>query len=134
MSDAIAFLPLALMPFFYGAIVKLAAFLFRRTQLRWPHAIVYGLIVIVVGALGALLNRSSGFSLPLPAAIVCGLALQLSLGGWYFGSRATTSCGSSLHFKGGVMLSLIAYGIIIAVGIAFAIILPALQGPARLAN
>jgi hypothetical protein len=134
MSDAIAFLPLALLAFFYCAVVKLAAFLFRRTQLRWPHAFVYGLSVIVVGVLGALLNRSFGFSLPLPVAFVCGLGLQLSLGGWYFGSRATTSFGSSLHFKGGVMLSLIAYGIIVALGIAFAIILPALLGPARLTN
>jgi hypothetical protein len=126
MSIAFALLPLALVPCLYAALVKVAAFLFRRTQLRWSHALVYGFLALVVGAAGTLLNRVLGSPLPLPLALLGGLALQLTLGGWYFGPRATTATGASLEFKGGVLLSLVAYGLVFVLGVVVAVVVPAL--------
>jgi len=80
-----------------------------------------------VGAAGALLNRVLGSPLPLPLAFLAGLALQLALGGWYLGPRATTAVGASLEFKGAVLLSLLAYGLLLAFGVLAAVIVPALH-------
>ena len=127
MSIAFSLLPLVLAPCLYAALTKLAAFVFRRAHLRWSHALVYGFLAFALGATGALLNVALGSPLPLPLTLLAGLALQLALGGWYLGPRVATAAGTTLKFKGGVLLSLVAYGLVIAFGIMAAVIVPALH-------
>jgi hypothetical protein len=121
----IQFLPLLLAPLLYALFAKLGAFLFRRTQLRWLHAIVFGVLVLLVGGVSAATNRMAGKPLPIAAALLLGLAILLLLGGWYLGPRAKTADGSPLRFKGGLMLSLVIYGLFLAVGLV-AVLLPLL--------
>ena len=127
MSAILVLLPLFLVPFFYAALVKLAALLFRRTKLSWKHALLFGLMAFVVGVAGTLLNKATGSVLPLPLAALIGLSIQLALGGWYLGSRASTQQGAPLAFKGGVVLSLVAYLIVVIVGVIAAVVVPLMQ-------
>lgn len=127
MSFAISLLPIALAPCFYAVLVKLAAFIVRRTKLRWSQAFIYGVLAVVAAGIGAVLNVATGSLLPLPVALLAGLALQLLLGGWYFGSRAVNAAGSTIEFKGGVILSLVAYVLAFNLGILAAVIVPVLH-------
>lgn len=121
------FLPLLLAPLLYAALAKAAAFLFRRTQLSWLHALVFGFLVLLIGGAGAVLNRISGFPLPTAVALLLGLIVLLMLGGLYLGPRARTAGGVALQFKGGVLLALVMYGLVFVLGIIAAVGLPMLQ-------
>ena len=119
-------LQLALVVIFYAALTKLAARIFRRTQLSWKHAFVFGALATLIGTLGAVVNQGLGGVLPLPVALALGLGIQLCLGGWYLGTRARTGSGEPLAFKGGVLLSLVAYCIIFVVGVVAGVVIPML--------
>ena len=121
------FLPLLLAPLLYSVLAKAAALLFRRTQLSWLHAVVFGLLVLLVGGVGAVLNRVFGFPLPTAVALLLSFIVLLLLGGWYLGPRAKNAEGVALQFKGGVLLALVMYGLVLALGIVAAIGLPMLQ-------
>jgi len=125
------FLPLLLAPLLYALLVKAAAFLFRRTQLSWLHAIVFGILVLLVGGTGAILNKAAGFPLPMALSLLLGLAAILLLGGWYLGPRAKSANGFALQFKGGVLLSLVAYGLVFVLGVVAALLIPLLQHAAQ---
>ena len=112
------------MPALYALLTKAAAFLFRRTQLRWLHAFVFGVLVLLVGGTGAFLNQAAGKPLPMVLSILLGLTSLLLVGGWYLGPRAKTSDGAALQFKGGVLLSLVAYGLVFALGLVVAVLMP----------
>ena len=127
MSAILILLPLLLVPFLYAALVKLAALVFRRTKLAWKHAFLFALLAFLVGVLGTLLNKATGSLLPLPLAALIALSIQLALGGWYLGSRATTQQGVPLAFKGGVILLLVAYVMVVVIGVAAAIVVPLMQ-------
>ena len=128
MSIVISLLPLMLVPVLYAALVKLAALLLARTKLRWSHALVFGLLGTLLGAGAALANKATGSVVPTAGAILIGLALQLTLGGWYFGPRAFNATGNPVRFKGGVVLSLLAFVLVLVVGVLPAVVLPALLG------
>ncbi|MET3117168.1 putative neutral ceramidase superfamily lipid hydrolase [Undibacterium sp. GrIS 1.8] len=121
MSLAFSFLPLLLMPCIFALLIKLAAFLYKRTQLRWTHALIYGVIVSVLSTITTILNNVTGRVLPVYFAFIIGLALQLLLGGWYLGPKATNTDNAPILFKGGVILSLISYLLVVVTGILAAI-------------
>lgn len=121
------FLPLLLAPLLYALLTKAAAFLFRRTRLSWPHALVFGLLVFLVSGAGAVLNFLAGHPFPLPLTLLLSLAVPLLLGGWYLGPRAKSPEGVSLQFKGGALLALVVYGLVLALGVITAVALPLLE-------
>jgi hypothetical protein len=127
MSAAFSLLPLVLLPVIYASLIKLAARLLRRTQLSWKHAILFGTIALVVGVIGTLANQSTGQVLPPLVAGLIGKAIQLALGGWYLGTRALAVSDEPVGFGRGVLLSLIALGIVFGIGVAATALLPALQ-------
>jgi hypothetical protein len=127
MSILISLVPLVAMVVMLATIAKLGAWLFRRTKLSWKHALIFAVFISVLSAGGAVLNRASGWMLPLPVAVLAGLALHLALGGWYFGPRASTAAGVPLAFKGGVLLALVAYGIAFVLGVVGALAIPMLH-------
>ena len=120
------FLPLLLTPLLFALLAKAAAFLFRRTQLSWLHAVVFGALLLLVGGAGTLVNRLAGMPLPAAISILLGLLVVLLVGGLYLGARAKTAEGVTLQFKGGVLLALVTYGLVIALGIVLAVVLPML--------
>lgn len=130
MTNLISLLPLLLAVLLFGVFAKVAARILRRTQLGWSHALIFGLIVFVLGAIGAFANRATGQLLPLPVAVVAALLLQLSVGGWYLGPRATNTAGEPIAFRGGAMLSFVAYLLVVGFGVLCALVLPLLlRGP-----
>jgi hypothetical protein len=87
----------------YIACIKLAARLYRRTQLSWKHAAVFGvllfLVLLAVGTCVRWLNLVSG---PVPSSlldIATGLLAQLAVGGWFLGPRARTAPEHRLRSK-----------------------------------
>jgi hypothetical protein len=124
MSILFMLLPLLLLPLFYAVFTKAAAFLLRRTQLSWLHALVFGILALLVGGAGAILNHAMSMPLPMPLAILLGLVAFLVVGGWYLGPRAKSTEGIAVQFKGGVLLSLIAYGLVFVLGILAAVAIP----------
>jgi hypothetical protein len=121
------FLPLLLTPLLFALLAKAAAFLFRRTQLRWLHALVFGILLLVVGGTGTIANRLAGMPLPAAISLLLGLLAVLLVGGWYLGPRAKTAEGVPLQFKGGALLALVTYGLVFALGIIPAVVLPMLR-------
>ena len=119
-------LQLAFMVVLYAALAKLAARLLRRTQLSWKHSFAYGAIAVLAGTIGTVIHQSLGGVLPLPVALALGIGMQLGIGGWFLGSRALTASGEQVGFKGGVLLSLVATGIILAFGILAGVVIPML--------
>jgi hypothetical protein len=112
----------------YVACIKLAARLFRRTQLSWRHAWIFGValfaVLFAVGALVRLLPFESGPLLSHLVYLAIDLVAQLAFGGWFLGPRAKTTEGAPVAFKGGALLSLIAYGLVFSFSVAAAAALP----------
>jgi hypothetical protein len=122
MPELPGLVPLVFTILAYVACTKLAAWLYRRTQLSWKHALFFGAVLFgvlfVVGALVRWLNPVPGPVLASVAFLAVDLAAQLTVGGWFLGPRAKTSAGAPVEFKGGALLSLIAYGLVFVLSIA----------------
>ena len=135
MQQLLSLVPLAFTVLAYIACIKLAARLYRRTQLSWKHAAVFGvvlfLVLLAIGTCVRWLNLVSG---PVPSSlldIATGLGAQLAVGAWFLGPRARTTAGAPVAFKGGALLALIAYVLVFSLSTATALLLPLL---ARLAG
>ena len=131
MSAALILLPIALVPVLYALLLKLSAFLLRRTQMSWKHAFVFGLLGLAVGVVGSLANRVTGYALPGLVVGLLGFAIQISLGGWYFGPRARTAAGEAVGFARGALLSLVSFAIVFLFGVGAAILVPVLQNASQ---
>jgi hypothetical protein len=124
MTLMVSLIPLFLAPFLYAIVVKLAAFLFRRTILTWKHALIFGVLAIVIGACGTATNYVSGRLLAPLLTVLLGVAIQIVLGGWYLGSRARISEELSVGFVRGMFLTLIAVGILLFLCVAVTLAFP----------
>jgi hypothetical protein len=128
MPELPGLVPTAFTIFSYVVCVKLAARLFRRTQLSWKHALVFGFVLFaVLFAVGAVVRWLSSTQDPILTSLVdlsTGLVAQLAVGAWLLGSRATTAAQAPLGFKGGGLLALITYGLIFSLSLAAAIVMP----------
>ena len=62
----------------------------------------------------------------LRTSIILGLAVQLTLGGWYLGPRALALTGEAVAFKGGAIIAAIGFAIIFALGVLAAVLGPLL--------
>ena len=130
MTQLAGLLPFAFTVFAYVACIKLAARLFRRTQLSWKHALLFGvLLFVVLFAVGGLVRWLNPVPGPVLASVVflaVDLAAQLAVGGWFLGPRAKTGAGAPVEFKGGVLRALIAYGLVFFLSLAATAALPVL--------
>lgn len=126
MSAVFSLLPLAFTFVLYAVLIKLAARLYRRSLLPWKHAFAFGALAMLVGGLGALLNYASGFVLGPLLSVLLGLAVQLALGGWYLGPRVLSLSGHPVAFKGGASIAAIGVGIVFALGVVAAVLVPLL--------
>ena len=113
----LSFLQLLLSTALYTSIVKLAAFLYKRSRLSWRDACIFSLILLMILGGGTLLNRLSGNAVPLVVSIAAGMVIQAGVGAWYLAPRARTATGEALGTKGAAMLALIAYVLIASLGL-----------------
>jgi hypothetical protein len=124
MTGLFSLLPFAVTVLAYIVCIKLAAKLFRRTQLSWTHAGVFGallfVVLLAVGALARWLNPVPAPMLAYVLYLAVDLVAQLAVGGWFLGPRARTSAGAPVEFKGGALLALIAYGLVFILSLAAA--------------
>jgi len=112
-----SFVPLLLSVALYTSIVKLAAFLYKRSRLSWRDACIFSLILLMILGGGTLLNRLSGNAVPLVVSIAAGMVIQAGVGAWYLAPRARTATGEALGTKGAATLALIAYVLIASLGL-----------------
>jgi hypothetical protein len=128
MPELPGLVPIAFTIFSYVVCVKLAAWLYRRTQLSWKHAFIFGVVLfMVLFAVGAVVRSLGAGSDPIRQSLVdlaTGLAAQLGLGAWWLGSRARTRADAPLELKGGALLALMTYGLVFFFSLAAAIALP----------
>jgi hypothetical protein len=118
-----SFIQLLISTALYTSIVKLAAFLYRRARLSWRDACIFSLMLLLVLGAGTLLNRLSGDAVPLAISVAAGMVIQVGIGAWYLAPRAHTATGAALGAKGGAILALIAYGLIVVFGLLAAMAL-----------
>jgi hypothetical protein len=121
MSSFPSFIPLLLSVALYTSLVKLAAFLCHRALLSWRDACIFSLILLMVLGAGTLLNRLSGNALPVALLVAAGLVIQVGIGAWFLAERARNAGGAPLGSKGGAMLALIAYALIVSLGLLAAL-------------
>jgi hypothetical protein len=130
MQQLLSLVPFAFTVLAYIACIKLAARLYRRSQLSWKHAAIFGvvlfLVLLAVGTCVRWLNLVSGPVFSSLLDIATGLLAQLAVGGWFLGPRARTADGVRLGFKGGALLALIAYALVFSLSMAAAFLLPLL--------
>lgn len=124
----VSFLPLILLFVVFTSMVKLAAFLYRRAKVAWLHAFLYCLLVFATAAVLGTLHNAIGAPLHVLLLVVAALATQLAVGGWYLGPRAKTSNGQPLEFRGGALLSLITYALLVAICVVPALVYFGLRG------
>ena len=117
MSSFPSIVPLLLSVVLYTSVNKLAAFLYKRARLSWRDACIFSLILLMVLGLGTLLNRLSGNAVPLAVLVAAGLVIQVSLGAWFLASRARSVTGAPLGSKGGAAVALIAYALMVSLGV-----------------
>lgn len=113
----LSFVQLLLSTALYTSIVKLAAFLYRRSRLSWRDACIFSLLLLMVLGTGTLLNRLSGDAVPLALSVAAGMVIQVGIGAWYLAPRASTVSGEALGAKGGAVLALIAYALVASLGL-----------------
>ena len=131
MDFVFVLLPLVLMGITFTAFVKLAALLYRRTNLSWTHAFVFFVLVMFVSAIVATVSQVVGQLIPLVVVFPVGWAAQLAMGGWYLGPRAKTADGQPLAFKRGMLLALAFLGLLFAFVAIATVAMPGLRDVAR---
>lgn len=119
--DTISILLQLMVVAFYTGTVKLAALLYKRTQLAWLHACVFSLMMLALLVGGAYLNHRSGYVVPDLVGIAATVVIQMGLGAWYFAVRARTAGGAPLGSHGAAKLALLAYSFLVPVGLAWVV-------------
>ena len=127
MSLVFIVIPLVLMVLLYGAVIKLAAKLFKGSSVQWKHAFIFAAIAGFIGFAAAVISRASGFVLGPLLGLLLGLTLQAMLGGWYLGPRGFRASGESLTFRGGFAVSAISGAILFAVSLTLLLTVQALS-------
>ena len=112
MQILLSFVPFLVMLTLCAAYAKLAARIFRRSSLSWRNSFLFALLLGVLAIVGRATSSAFAFSLPLALGLLVGLAINLLLGGWFFGARATDTHGRLLGWGRGMALSAIMFGLL----------------------
>lgn len=130
MTQLLSLVPLAFTILAYIACIKLAARLYRRSQLSWRHAAAFGaLLFVLLLAVGAGTRALNPVPDPVFASlldIATGLLAQLAMGAWFLGPRVRTIGDAPMGPKGGALLALLCYALVFVFSITAAFLLPLL--------
>ncbi len=127
MPAAFTFILLLVLLAVYAVLIWLAAKAYKKSSLPWRHAIGFSVLIFVASAVGTFLSQLAGRASGPAAAVALGFAVQLVLGGWYLGPRLKTASGEPAGFKGGALVSAVAYGLVVLLGTLFAVLVPILS-------
>jgi hypothetical protein len=107
----ISFLPIALSLCLYTSFIKWGARLFRKTKITWKASFLYvvGLLLFVV--LWQIFLRSLEINLPISAALIAGLILNISYGVWFFSKFAKTSSDEPINPIAAAKLTGVIFGL-----------------------
>lgn len=117
MSEIFGLLPLVLALALVACFVKLAARILRRTLISWKSALLFSLILFVLTTVKFLSGLSFSAVLPPVVALLIGIAITLSVGSWFFSSRAITAEGSKVGWLGGLKLTSLSFGLMLLIAI-----------------
>lgn len=124
MTALVMSLPLLLTPLLYAALIKVAAFILRRIKVSWKHALLFVLLAMVVGAMGAFANLATDRVIPAPLVGLISVAVQLALGSWYFKDRARLVSGAPVGLGRGALLALIAIAFVVVLATIVMVVFP----------
>lgn len=105
-----------------AALLKLAAKLYRRTRLSWTHALVFAVLYDIVALACIVAVVATRSAPPLGLAIPVGLLIQVSLAGWFFGTRAQSTTEEQIGFKGGAILHVIALLLLLGIAVLLGLV------------
>ena len=105
MSALISLLPILLSIFLIACFVKLAALVLRRTVVSWRNTFLFALILLVLTMAKVVSSLAFSASLPPVAALALGVLVTLTVGSWFFSSRATNPAGTEIGWLGGFKLT-----------------------------
>lgn len=103
----------------YASFAKLAARMYRRSQLSWKAALGFGALVAPLAFLGTALRGT----LPTAAAIAVCMPFLVAVGAWFLASRANDPAGHPVGFKVAAALSAIAVVMAFALGMLLTVVL-----------
>ena len=112
MQILLSFVPFLVMLALCAAYAKLAARIFRRSSLSWRNSFLFALLLGVLAIVGRATSAAFALSFPLALGLLVGLTINLFLGGWFFGARATDTQGRLLGWGRGMALSAIMFGLL----------------------
>jgi hypothetical protein len=116
MQTLVMFLPIVVMTVLYAAVVKLAARILRFSGVRWPHAFVFAILIVVLSAAIRAGSMYGGVQLPAIPGLLLGVILHVALGAWFFRSRATNQDGTAAGWLGGAKLCALTVGFLLMMG------------------
>lgn len=122
MSEIFGLLPLVLAFALVASFTKLAARILRGTLISWKSALLFSLILFVLTTVKFLSGLSFSTVLPPVMAILVGIAITLSVGSWFFSSRATTAEGSKVGWLGGLKLTSLSLCLMLLIVIPFVLL------------
>jgi hypothetical protein len=111
MRIVFAILHIALIAIVATGAIELAAVI-MRARVAWLHAAIFGVVIALISMGVQAISASTG----LLVGFAAGFALELALGGWFFGSRAYRRNGDALGAGGGAIVTGIAQLILVAIG------------------
>ena len=128
MFGVIVLLQLVLAAALLAAFLKLSARALRSTFVSWKHALIWGAIAMVVGTLATVTMRLVVPELGL-IGLVAGPLLQVFLGAWYLGTRATSASGAPVGYKFAAVLVAVAVGALLLLASLIMLALPGNLAP-----
>lgn len=114
MGILIAFSPFIFVGGFYAltgvlhaAYIKLSARILRTSHLSWKHCLIFAFAMTLL----SLIVRMTlvGAREPLASGLFISPALNMTMGGWFFGRRVLTRQGQPFGWIGGMQLAVISF-------------------------
>ena len=118
MNTLLMFVPILSMFAFIACFVKLAARLLKSTAVSWKNSFLFGLLLTVLTIAKAFAGFAFPVIMPPVLAFLLGTAISLSIGTWFFSTRACNGSGVPIGWRGGFQLTGIAIGLMLAVSLS----------------
>lgn len=120
MDILLALLPLLILFFYYvafavlhAAYIKVSADQLQGMRVRWRDAVRFALGLMAIILIIRSIMMEVGLPISTGVLIAFSLVLHISVGGWFFGARALTQDNKPAGWKGGILISALAYAFLV---------------------
>ncbi len=97
----------------HAGFLKVAARVMRGVRVSWQACLGFSAILAGLAVLNRILSVNAGTFVPDGTSIVVGLAAQLGLGAWFFGTRARDLERRRLGWRRGLGMTALATGLLL---------------------